>query len=140
MEKKMTTENRTVDDDIIFDDVVNFDDLDLESRNEDQIKDDYEKKAEYVDENLWYKLEKAGKKISFAKDIMALYRYMKDSFVSWHRKAIVIIALIYFISPIDTIPDVAPLFGYLDDLGVITALLKFLGSELTPFYDSGYRV
>lgn len=140
MEKKMTKENRTVDNDIIFDDRVNFDNLDLDTRAEDQIKDDYEKRAEYVDENLWYKLEKAGKKISFAKDIVALYRYMKDSFVSWHRKAIVIIALIYFISPIDTIPDVAPLFGYLDDLGVITALLKFLGSELTPFYDSGYRV
>ncbi len=135
----MTAENRSVDDEIIFDDVVNFDDLDFENRGEDQIKDDYEKKAEYVDENLWYKLEKAGKKISFAKDIMALYRYMKDSFVSWHRKAIVIAALIYFISPIDAIPDVAPLFGYLDDLGVITALLKFLGSELVPYYDSGFR-
>lgn len=136
----MTREYGTLDDDIIFDDEVNFDEMDLGSKNEDQIKDDYEKRAEYVDENLWYKLEKAGKKISFAKDIIALYRYMKNSFVSWHRKAIVIIALIYFISPIDTIPDVAPLFGYLDDLGVITALLKFLGSELSPFYDLGYRV
>ena len=135
----MTAENRTVDDDIIFDDVVNFDDIDLDNRDEDQIKDDYEKKAEYVDENLWYKLEKVGKKISFAKDIMALFNYMRDSFVSWHRKAIVIAALIYFISPIDAIPDVAPLFGYLDDLGVIAALLKFLGSELVPYYDSGYR-
>ena len=70
---------------------------------------------------------------------MALFNYMQDSFVSWHRKAIVIIALIYFISPIDTIPDVAPLFGYLDDLGVITALLKFLGNELIPYYEAGYR-
>ena len=92
-----------------------------------------------MEENIWHKLEKAGKKISFAKDIMALFSYMQDSFVSWHRKAIVIAALIYFISPIDTIPDVAPLFGYLDDLGVITALLKFLGSELTPYYEAGYR-
>lgn len=136
----MTREYGTLDDDIIFDDEVNFNEMDLDSKNENQIKNDYEKRAEYVDENLWFKLEKAGKKISFATDIMALYRYMKNSFVSWHRKAIVIIALIYFISPIDTIPDVAPLFGYLDDLGVITALLKFLGSELSPFYDSGYRV
>jgi len=68
-----------------------------------------------------------------------LFSYMQDSLVSWHRKAIVIAALIYFISPIDTIPDVAPLFGYLDDLGVITALLKFLGSELIPYYEAGYR-
>jgi len=32
-----------------------------------------------------------------------------------------------------------PLFGYLDDLGVITALLKYLGSELMTYYPTGYR-
>jgi uncharacterized membrane protein YkvA (DUF1232 family) len=91
-------------------------------------------KIHFVEENLWAKLKKAGKKISFAKDILALFNYMRDPFVSWHRKAIVVAALIYFITPLDTIPDIAPLIGYLDDLGVITALLKYLGSELVPYY------
>jgi uncharacterized membrane protein YkvA (DUF1232 family) len=135
----MNTENKSTDDEVIFDDFGELSELDFGEKKEDEIKNEYEPKAKYVEENLWYKLEKVGKKISFAKDIMALYTYLKDSFVSWHRKAIVIAALIYFISPIDTIPDVAPLFGYLDDLGVITALLKFLGSELIPYYESGYR-
>ena len=99
-----------------------------------------EDKIKYVENNLWGKLENVGKKISFAKDIVALFNYMRDPFVTWHRKAIVVAALIYFISPIDTIPDLAPLFGYLDDLGVITALLKFLGSELSSYYQPGYRV
>ena len=125
--------------DIIFDDLGELSELDFGEKSEEEFKNEYEPKAEYVEENLWYKLEKVGKKISFAKHIMALFSYMQDSFVSWHRKAIVIAALIYFISPIDTIPDVAPLFGYLDDLGVITALLKFLGNELIPYYDAGYR-
>jgi uncharacterized membrane protein YkvA (DUF1232 family) len=92
-----------------------------------------------VDENLWSKLEKSGRRISFAKDILALYRYMKDPLVKWYRKAIVVAALIYFIVPIDTIPDMTPFFGYLDDLGVITALLKYLGSELMAYYPAGYR-
>jgi len=135
----MNTENKSTDDEVIFDDFGELSELDFGEKSEDEIKNEYEPKAKYVEENLWYKLEKVGKKISFAKDIMALYAYLKDSFVSWHRKAIVIVALIYFISPIDTIPDVAPLLGYLDDLGVITALLKFLGSELIPYYESGYR-
>ncbi len=135
----MDEENKTVEDEIIFDDLGDLSELDFGGKSEEEIKEEYEPKAEYVEENLWYKLEKVGKKISFAKDIMALFRYLQDSFVSWHRKAIVIAALIYFISPIDTIPDVAPLFGYLDDLGVITALLKFLGSELIPYYEAGYR-
>lgn len=102
-------------------------------------KQEVQKKIEYVDENLWGKLEKSGKKISFAKDIMALYRYMKDPFVKWYRKAIIVAALIYFIVPIDTIPDLTPFFGYLDDMGVIAALLKYLGSELTHYYSDDYR-
>jgi uncharacterized membrane protein YkvA (DUF1232 family) len=32
-----------------------------------------------------------------------------------------------------------PFFGYMDDLGVITALLKYLGSELMAYYPPGYR-
>jgi len=135
----MDEENKTIEDENIFDDLGDLNELDFGEKSKEEIKKEYEPKAKYVEENLWYKLEKVGKKISFAKDIMALFRYLQDSFVSWHRKAIVIAALIYFISPIDTIPDVAPLFGYLDDLGVITALLKFLGSELTPYYEAGYR-
>jgi uncharacterized membrane protein YkvA (DUF1232 family) len=98
-----------------------------------------EEKTRYVEENLWQKLEKVGKKISFARDILALVNYMRDPLVSWHRKAIVVAGLIYFISPIDAIPDITPLVGYLDDLGVITALMKYLGHELTPYYSPGYR-
>lgn len=94
------------------------------------------KGEEEVEEKLWEKLERVGKKINFAKDVAALYRYMRDKYVPWYRKSIVIGALIYFISPIDTIPDIAPLVGYLDDLGVITAVLKFLGSELIPYYNN----
>ncbi|MCW8804316.1 MAG: YkvA family protein [Ignavibacteriaceae bacterium] len=102
-------------------------------------EDEVQKKIEYVDENLWGKLEKSGKRISFAKDILALYSYLKDPLVKWYRKAIVVAALVYFIVPIDTIPDLTPFFGYLDDLGVITALLKYLGSELIQYYPEGYR-
>ena len=135
----MDTKNISMDDEIIFDDFGDLSELDFGGKSEEEIKEQNEIKTEYIEENLWYKLEKIGKKISFAKDVVALYRYMTSSLVSWHRKAIVIAGLIYFISPIDTIPDIAPLIGYLDDLGVITALLKFLGSELIPFYEPGYR-
>ena len=113
----------------------NNNDTDILERAEHNSREEYERDAEYVDENLWVKLERVGKKISFAKDVMALYRYMVDTDISWYRKSIVVFALIYFISPIDAIPDIAPLFGYMDDLGVITALLKYLGSELIPYYD-----
>ncbi len=111
--------------------IPNINDLDYDNIYE----ENYEEKKKIVEDNLWTKLEKYGKKISFAKDVIALFNYMRDPYVSWHRKAIVVGALIYFITPIDAIPDIAPLIGYLDDLGVITATLKFLGSELIPYYN-----
>jgi uncharacterized membrane protein YkvA (DUF1232 family) len=113
----------------------NINDLDYDNLYE----EDFEKKKREIENGLWVKLEQAGNKISFAKDVIALFRYLRDPFVSWYRKLIVVAALIYFISPLDTIPDLTPLFGYLDDLGVITATLKFLGRELIPYYDLGYR-
>ena len=129
--------------DDILEDFGELKELDFGNRkgksSESQNEEDVQKKIEYVDENLWGKLEKSGKRISFAKDILALYSYMKDPLVKWYRKAIVVAALIYFIVPIDTIPDITPLFGYLDDLGVITALLKYLGSELMHYYPEEYR-
>jgi uncharacterized membrane protein YkvA (DUF1232 family) len=109
---------------------TDFDELDFGGEKETDTR------IRYVEENLWSKLARTGEKVSFAKDLMALFNYMIDSFVPWYRKAIVVAALIYFITPIDSIPDITPLVGYLDDLGVISAVLKYMGSELTPYYRS----
>ncbi len=110
---------------------TNLDEFEKQFNSEKEVQNG----SDYVEENLWSKVEKVGNKIRFAKDVKALYRYMRDKYVPWYRKSIVIGALIYFISPIDAIPDLAPLFGYLDDLGVIAAVIKFLGSEILPYYD-----
>lgn len=115
------------------DEEVDFEELDFGGVRE------TEEKIRFVDDNLWTKVQTSGKKISFAKDVLALYRYMKDPLIGWGRKAVVVSALIYFITPIDAIPDFVPVFGYLDDLGVLSALLKFLGTELVPYYDISFR-
>ena len=139
----MNREKDYLEDDILFEDFSELDELDFGDKEkkvkEQSSKEEVQNKIEYIDENLWGKLEKTGKRISFAKDILALYRYMKDPLVKWYRKAIVVAGLIYFIVPIDAIPDLTPFFGYLDDLGAITALLKYLGHELIDYYPEGYR-
>ena len=98
-------------------------------------EDKFEEGSEYIEGNFWSKVEKVGKKLSFTKDLKALFNYFTAKDISWYRKSIVVAALVYFIMPIDAIPDISPLIGYLDDLGVITAVIKYLGSELTQFYD-----
>jgi uncharacterized membrane protein YkvA (DUF1232 family) len=106
-----------------------------EFENQYNTEEKVEQSSHYVEERLWEKVEREGSKIRFAKDVRALYRYMRDKSVPWYRKSIIVGALIYFITPIDLIPDFIPLFGYLDDLGVIMATIKYLGREITPYYD-----
>lgn len=67
--------------------------------------------------------------------LKALKKYMLDGNVKWYKKSVVIAALVYFIAPLDAIPDFAPIVGYLDDLGVIAWTIRFLGKELTDFYE-----
>lgn len=113
-----------------FENEFSADELDFGGETEEQAS----QKVKFVENNLWSKLERAGKKITFAKDVKALFYYMRDSYIPWYRKAIVVAGLVYFIVPLDAIPDIAPIVGYLDDLGVITSLLKYLGKELVPYY------
>jgi uncharacterized membrane protein YkvA (DUF1232 family) len=114
-------------------DLTEFTELDFGGIKED------EEKILFIEENLWTRLEKTGRKVSFARDVLALYRYMDDPFVSLQKKVLVAAALIYFVTPIEKIPKFARLFGLLDELGVMTLLLKFLGKELVPYYETGYR-
>lgn len=37
----------------------------------------------------------------------------------WKRAIIALLAFLYIISPLDLIPDVVPVIGWLDDLGVL---------------------
>ena len=73
----MTSERDYQTEEALFDDIGDLNQLDFGGQSEEEVKE----KIEYVEENLWTKLENTGKRISFAKDIIALYKYMKDPFV-----------------------------------------------------------
>ena len=87
-----------------------------------------------VRKNFTAKLREVGKRLPFVRDLRALYRYMLDSDVAWIRKSVAVGALAYFIMPLDAIPDLAPVVGYLDDAGVVTAAVAYLSSEIEPYY------
>ena len=94
-------------------------------------KKDYQR----VKRDFWNKVQEVGKNLPFIRDAIALYRYMNDPEVPWHRKSVAVGALVYFIVPVDAIPDFAPVVGYLDDAGVISATVAYLQTELEPYYD-----
>lgn len=50
------------------------------------------------------------------KETYTIYLACKDSRTPWYAKALAAIVVAYALSPIDLIPDIIPILGYLDDL------------------------
>ena len=53
--------------------------------------------------------------------------------ISWKSMVSVVAVLIYFVSPIDLIPDFLPVIGITDDVALVIWLIKTLGDETTKF-------
>lgn len=108
-----------------------FEDYDISGEEDEEV---YRQQARQVTDRFEEKLERVGGSLRFAQDLIALFRYFMDPGVAWQRKTIVVAALLYFIMPIDAIPDLAPFVGYLDDFGVILAVTKYMSNELASYY------
>lgn len=80
---------------------------------------------EYSESGFWHKLSKyavhAGRDV-VEKALLLYYATQQDSVPAW-AKAAIYGALGYFITLTDAIPDITPLVGYADDLGVLTVAL-----------------
>ncbi len=53
--------------------------------------------------------------------------------ISWNSILMLTAAVVYFINPLDAIPDVAPVIGFLDDIGVIAFVLNSIGADIKRF-------
>jgi uncharacterized membrane protein YkvA (DUF1232 family) len=62
-----------------------------------------------------------------------LGRYLRDPGVGKGRKFLLLLAVAYVISPIDAIPDVIPVIGWLDDIGVLGLAATMLINDARMF-------
>lgn len=96
------------------------------------MKADYQR--HYSDESFRTKLKDyakaAGLQVVYA--ALLLYYLMKDGSVPLKAKFTIGAALGYFILPTDAIPDLTPLIGFSDDLGVLIFALSQISSYITP--------
>jgi len=96
------------------------------------VNDQYKK--HYTDQSFQNKLKRfakaAGLKVTYA--ALLLYYLMKDPNVPIKAKLSISAALGYFILPTDAIPDIAPLIGFSDDLGVLIFCLSQIAGYITP--------
>ena len=51
----------------------------------------------------------------------------------WKSLLSIVAVLIYFVSPIDLIPDFLPVIGFTDDVALVVWLVKSLGSDVSKF-------
>ena len=49
--------------------------------------------------------------------------YVRSRSVARWKKVLGVLAVLYTILPVDLVPDVIPIFGWLDDVGFLTALV-----------------
>lgn len=58
-----------------------------------------------------------------------LWRFMKNPATPKGAKFLALLALAYVVVPTDAIPDIAPVVGWLDDLGMVGFSLAWLASQ-----------
>lgn len=81
--------------------------------------------TEYSDNGFWDKVKTYAKTAgeSVLEPALKMYYAALDSDTPAWAKTTIVAALGYFISPVDAVPDVVPVVGYTDDLGVLAAAL-----------------
>lgn len=78
-------------------------------------------------------LKKIIGKIPFVEDVVALFLLFNDTSYPLIKKGVCVFALLYFITPIDVIPDMIPVVGFLDDAGIIAAAIKLYADDIEPY-------
>ncbi len=83
-------------------------------------------------------LKKFKKFISQIKLAMSLIKDFKAgryTDIPWRSLAMIAAAILYFINPMDLIPDILPVFGYGDDAMLFAAVFKSIQSDLEKYGD-----
>lgn len=88
---------------------------------------------EFSDDGFWAKIKKYAKKAGrnvIEKALWLYYAAQNPKTPIW-AKGTIYSALAYFISPLDAIPDITPIVGYTDDIGVLMAAVASVSMYIT---------
>ena len=67
----------------------------------------------------------------FRKELILAWAILRDARTPASAKLATIAAILYVLSPVDLVPDLIPLLGWLDD-GIVAMLLLKLAQRLLP--------
>lgn len=72
-------------------------------------------------------------KLSIFSRLASAYASGKYRDISWKSLLIVLAAIIYFLNPIDLIPDLVPMLGFTDDFGILLWVYNTVSTEVDKF-------
>lgn len=74
---------------------------------------------------------------SLVEKVKILYEMIKnpDYKISSQTKILIVAALLYFVTPIDLVPDFIPIIGWADDAALITLIFAYLHKEIESYQD-----
>ena len=94
--------------------------------------EDIERREQKVRAEFWDKLRRFAGRIPFAEDLVAAYYCALDTRTPLRVRGMLLGALVYFILPIDAIPDLIAGFGFTDDAAVLVAALTLVSGHIQP--------
>ncbi|WLR92323.1 YkvA family protein [Shinella zoogloeoides] len=80
-----------------------------------------ERQSQRVKKRFWPVLKRAMRQVPFGRDLIASYYCALDPRTPTKVRGILLAALVYFVLPLDGIPDFFALVGFSDDIAVLTA-------------------
>ncbi|ROS01717.1 uncharacterized membrane protein YkvA (DUF1232 family) [Sinobacterium caligoides] len=80
---------------------------------------------DFSEQGFWAKCKAYAKTIGYEsmEKVLWLYYALDSEQCTLKQKSIIYGALAYLIAPLDAIPDLTPLLGYTDDMGLIAAAI-----------------
>jgi len=75
----------------------------------------------------------------FWSDLTALFRLIRARVrgeykdLPWRSMVSALAGVIYFVNPLDVIPDIIPFLGYIDDAAVLAFVLRMIAGDLARF-------
>lgn len=124
--RQLQSENVDIEDQEVIVEIPDVQELDSKYQND------------YSVDALWEKVKaygsSAGKTLIIS--ALTLYYVLESGKLDKKQQTLIVAVLGYFILPIDIIPDIVPIVGYMDDGALLLAALRFLGAAIL---DDTYR-